>query len=118
MDIGLGARAMRIPVLIQPVPGIGFQARGGEPFALTAEGSTREEALRQLREMIVQQIDAGAEVTTLEVSDTGSSSPISPGLEPPWAPFAGMFQDDPLFDEWQEAIAEYRQRVEEDPDVP
>jgi len=27
-----------------------------------------------------------------------------------------MFRDDPLFDEWQEAIAEYRHNVDEDED--
>jgi hypothetical protein len=29
-----------------------------------------------------------------------------------------MFKDDPWFDEWQQAIAEYRQQVEEDPNIP
>src|SRR5262245_37315998 len=28
----------------------------------------------------------------------------------PWMKIAGMFKDDPLFNEWQQAIAEYRQK--------
>ena len=33
----------------------------------------------------------------------------------PWAKYAGMFKDDPMFDDWQKAIAEYRRKVNEDP---
>ena len=31
---------------------------------------------------------------------------------------AGMFRDDPLFDDWQRAIADYRREVDSDPDAP
>ena len=31
---------MKIAVLIEPVPGNGFRAKGGEPFAMSAEGAT------------------------------------------------------------------------------
>ena len=34
----------------------------------------------------------------------------------PWLAMAGIFRDDPTFDEWQEAIAENRRRDEADPD--
>ena len=34
--------------------------------------------------------------------------------ENPWNAVAGMFRDEPLFDEWQEAIADYRRKVDED----
>ena len=30
----------------------------------------------------------------------------------PWTQVAGMFADDPLFDEWQAAIQDYRRRVD------
>jgi hypothetical protein len=29
----------------------------------------------------------------------------------PWLDGAGMFRDDPLFDDWQRAIAQYRRRT-------
>jgi hypothetical protein len=28
-----------------------------------------------------------------------------------------MFRDNPLYDQWQEAIREYRRQMDEDPDV-
>jgi len=34
----------------------------------------------------------------------------------PLAEFAGMFKDDPMFEDWQRAIAEYRRKVDNDPD--
>jgi hypothetical protein len=36
----------------------------------------------------------------------------------PWLSGAGMFRDDPLFDEWQRAIAEYRREVDGIADAP
>ena len=89
---------MEIAVLIEPVPGKGYRARGGEPFGLEAEGSTKEEALRKLRELIASRIKGGAELVSLNVPAGGN----------PWVSFAGMFKDDRLFDDWQAAIAERR----------
>jgi hypothetical protein len=34
------------------------------------------------------------------------------------APYAGMFKDNPLFDAWQQAIADYRRQVDEEPESP
>jgi hypothetical protein len=36
----------------------------------------------------------------------------------PWVECEGMFKNDPYFDEWQQAIAENRRKVDEDPDIP
>ena len=77
---------MQVSVLIERVPGNGYRAKGGEPFCLSAEGATRDEALQELRHLIEAKVSAGAEVVTLDV-------PIS---DHPWLPFAGMFRDDPL----------------------
>ncbi len=35
----------------------------------------------------------------------------------PLANAAGVFMDDPYFNEWQKAIREYRQSVEDDPEA-
>ena len=36
--------------------------------------------------------------------------------EHPWLSYVGQFEHDPLFDEWQEAIADYRrQQAADDP---
>jgi len=93
---------MQIPVLVEPIIGNGFRARGIEPFGVVAEGTTRDEALRNLRQLLEARLVSGAEIVELEVA----------GAQHAWKPFAGMFKDDPLFDEWQKAIGEYRREVD------
>jgi hypothetical protein len=103
-----GGPAMDIPVLLERVAGDGYRARGLEPFPLTAEGSTRDEALQRLRDLIAQRIPAGAELVSLCIPTTGH----------PWASFAGDLKDDPLLESWKEAMADYRRQMDDDPDVP
>ncbi len=98
---------MTIPVLIEPIANDGFRATGGPPFAVTAQGTTREEALARLREAIDQRMVEGSVLVPLEIDTTE---------ENPWNAVVGMLRDDPLFDEWQEAIAENRRGVDEDAD--
>lgn len=94
---------MQIQVLIEPVPGQGYRAIGGEePFALIAEGPTRDEAIRNLRSLIESKVSAGDEVVTLDI----------PVAAHPWLPFAGMFRDDPLVEEWKQTMAERRSRAD------
>lgn len=99
---------MQIPVLIEPVAGNGYRARGGEPLAVVVEAPTREEALAKLQEALQARLRNGAEIVPLEVAPP----------KHPWMEFAGMFENDPLLEEWKEAMAEYRREVEEDPDYP
>ncbi len=47
----------------------------------------------------------GATVVPLEITPTKQNL---------WVQGAGMFRDDPLFDEWQAAISEYRRQVDQD----
>ena len=99
---------MQIPVLIEPVAGNGYRARGGEPFALTAEGPTREAALARLKEQLRARLEGGAEIVCLEL-----------GPQPhPLADFVGIFKDDPMLDEWKQAMASYRRKIDERPDLP
>jgi hypothetical protein len=100
---------MKVPMLIEPIEGDRFRATVAAPLPLTAEGNTRLEAIRKLEEMLRQRLAAGAELLPLEV----------PVNENPLAPFIGMWKpDDPLFQEWQQAIEEYRKQVDEDASVP
>lgn len=101
---------MQIPILIEPVVGNGYRSRGGEPFALSAEGTTREEVLAKLRAQLQGQLRAGAELLFLDM-------PV-PQDANPWVDGAGMFKDDPYFDQWQQAIAENRRKLDEDPEIP
>ena len=97
---------MQIPVLVERVKGNGYRARGKEPFAVSARGATREEALAKLRAKIQTRLQNGTELVGLEMDPQPH----------PLAEFAGMFKDDPLYDGWQKAIAEYRRQVDNDPD--
>lgn len=96
---------MRIPVLVERVKGNGYRAHGAEPFALSAKGATRDEALAKLRTKIESRLMKGTELVGLE---------IGPELHP-WMEFAGMFRDDPWIDEWEQSMSEYRLEVENDP---
>src|SRR5713101_5788367 len=98
---------MQIPVLIERVARNGYRARGVEPFAVSARGATREEALTNLRTKIEGRLKKGAEIIGLEV---GASSD-------PWMALAGMFKDDPWIDDWKKSVEEYRRKVDEDPDA-
>ena len=121
---------MKIPVLIEAVrshrdmeddenrcPGIArrpassdqvtedhrFRATGGEPFAAAVEADTPEAALDKLRRGIVERVEQGGRITALDL----------PGGFHPWHQVFGMFRDDPLFDEWQQAISDNRRIVDD-----
>jgi hypothetical protein len=99
---------MQIPVLVERIAGNGYRARGMEPFALSAKGATRQEALTRLRAKIRNRLKAGDELVGLE---------IGPQLNP-WLEFAGMFSpEDPMVQEWIQIMAENRRKMDEDPDV-
>jgi hypothetical protein len=100
---------MEIPVLIERRAGNGFQARTSGPLEVTAEGETQDEVLAKVRASIQERLAGGAVVVALHL-------PIQPH---PWAKFAGSWKvDDPLLEEWRQAVEEYRRRVDEDPDAP
>ena len=99
---------MQIPVLIERIARNGYRARGGEPFAVTARGATPEKALARLRSKIESRVKKGGAIVTLELTPAPH----------PLAEFAGMFKDDPLFDEVVKHMAENRRRRNTDPDVP
>src|SRR5438552_3050942 len=95
-----GTPTMQIPVLIEPVTNNGYRVTTGQPLVLTAEGATKEDALQQMRHILQARLSTGAEIALLEISAS----------DHPLAPYAAMFKDNPLFDDWQAAIAEYRQQ--------
>jgi hypothetical protein len=98
---------MQIPILIEPVPGNGYRATGAEPFALTVEAATREEALGKLRELIASKIAGGGQIVALEI----------PEGDNPWLRMAGTLDpDDPLVKEWKLLMEENRRKADEDPD--
>lgn len=98
---------MQIPILVEPVAEKVYRARSGEPLGLTAEGATADEAVQKLREQINARLAAGSKIVPVEVPDTSN----------PWLRIAGMFKDDPLFEEWQEAVAENRKTMDADLEI-
>ncbi len=99
---------MQIPVLIEPVNNNGYRATIGPPVAMAAEGATRDEALGRLQQALQDRLGAGAEISALEVAVQVH----------PLAAYAGMFKDNPLFDAWQQAIADYRRQADQDSEAP
>jgi predicted RNase H-like HicB family nuclease len=97
---------MDIPVIVERVAGNGYRATGAAPFSVSAEGATREEALRKLTEAIEGRLRGGAELVMLHLS----------AVDNPWLKMEGVFKDDPMFEEWQQAIAEYRRERDAEPD--
>jgi predicted RNase H-like HicB family nuclease len=99
---------MQIPVLIEPIAGNGYRARWGQPLAVVVEAPTREEALAKLREQLEARLRNGAEIVPLETAPQPH----------PLAEFAGMFKDDPYFEEVLEIMAANRRKMDRKPKVP
>ncbi len=93
---------MQIPVLIEPIAGNGYRARGGEPLPLVVEAPTREEALAKLQEALRDRLRNGAELVSLEALPQPH----------PLDEFAGMFKDDPFFEEVLVIMAENRRKMD------
>ncbi|MBW3597572.1 MAG: hypothetical protein KY475_09890 [Planctomycetes bacterium] len=93
---------MHIPILIDPISDGGFRASTGAPLELQAEAPSRDEAVDKLRQLIERRIAAGSELAALSID----------GTEHPLARFAGIFKDEPLLQEWKDAMAEYRRQAD------
>jgi hypothetical protein len=99
---------MKIPILIEQTADQSFRATGGEPFAQSVEAGTPEEAIQKFQECVDTKVAQGAKIVSLELPDEMN----------PWLDGAGMFQNDPLFDEWQKTISEQRAEGNKDTEAP
>jgi hypothetical protein len=99
---------MKIPVLIEPISDERYRATGSEPFVGSVEAETPDAALAKLKQLIDDRIAQGARIAMIDL----------PSGTNPWLDMAGIFHDDPFFDEWQQAIADYRHERNENPDAP
>ncbi len=100
---------MQIPVLIERLAGNRFRARSAAAQTFAVEGDTAEESLRLWRDRFASVLPADAEVVCVE------PSPLD---ENPLARFAGDLKDDPLFDDWCQAIEEFRQQRDREDGLP
>jgi hypothetical protein len=96
---------MEIPVLIEPLPnGQGFEARAGEPFAVTVRAPSEHEALSKLEAAVRARVTGRAKLLTLTVN---TGNPMIP---------SGFLPDDQFTRDWMESIAEYRRQKNDEPD--
>jgi hypothetical protein len=73
---------MQIPMLIEPAPGGGFQAKVGEPFNLSANGPTESEASTRLMDLVNGLLARGRKIVALTIADGKASveeQPLSSG---------------------------------------
>lgn len=99
---------MQFPVLVEQTNGNGYRASSSVPFEVSAQGATREEALRNLQNEVETRIKGGAEIVFVDLP-----------VENPWLKMAGIFnKDDPAIQEWKKAMAEYRDQIEKDESYP
>jgi hypothetical protein len=98
--------AVQIPVLVEPLPdGRGFRARSGEPLAMSAEGPTKDEAMRELQKLANGRLGGDAEIIPMEVKSGN-----------PWIDLAGFLPDDDVTRRWQDILRENRRKANESPD--
>lgn len=95
---------MQIPVIIEPVSEHCYRATGGSPLALTVEAATPDKALAQLEQTIKDRLTGGTKLVALDIP-----------LEDPALRYAGILRDNPLYDDWIEAMREYREKVDSEP---
>ncbi|MEB3830778.1 type II toxin-antitoxin system HicB family antitoxin [Phormidium sp. CCY1219] len=94
---------IQLTVAIKSVTEGEFTARILEWADCHASGSTKEEALERLQGEIRDRLD-NSEMYSLEIMPANG--------EHPWMKFAGMYADNPLFDEVLEEIAAYRNEID------
>ena len=95
---------MELPVLVSP-RSAGFRASTGGPFDLSADGPTPDAAVDALRALLVAQLQSG-QVRTLTVTDPTAIIEA-----------AQKVGESPLFEDWVQAVEEYRRQNNTVPDA-
>ena len=98
---------MQIPILIEPLESGRFRAKAGEPFAVSAEGLTAEEATQRLERVVRDSLSAGSRLGVIELGNGAApSSSEKLQLDP-------LPNDHWFFQTMRESIAENRRREDE-----
>lgn len=93
---------MEYTVLLQPQHKGGFKAMIPALPKCRSIGATEEEALTNLRASLHKLLEK-SKLISLKVEDNSREND-------PWLPMAGMWRDDPTWDEYQRFIKKHRQR--------
>ncbi len=94
---------MEYPVLIQPKRGGGYKAAIPMLPKCHSTGATEAEALANLRSVLSKFLQK-AKITSIQIDENGQRQ------NDPWLAMAGMWRDDPTWDEYQRLIKKYRKR--------
>jgi hypothetical protein len=92
---------MEIPIVVEPTPQGLFRAQAPPPLTSVGEGPTIDLAMANLRLELNKELQGGKKIVMLDI-DGGT------GRLHPWLEMTGWLKDDPLFEEWQAIIKEYR----------
>jgi len=94
---------MTLSIFVQPSIGNGYTAKVlGWPEIIVA-GETKEEALEKIKSAIDLRLGEG-EIIRLQYEP--------PTKEHAWMKFAGMWKDDPTFDDFLDEIRAYREELD------
>jgi hypothetical protein len=92
---------MQVTVFVEQLDEQTYRAETAQPVALVTEGRTRDEAIEQLRVLVQRRLTAG-EMVWLDLPEVA--------VPHPWAPFAGIWKDNPDLDAVLEHIAAERRK--------
>ena len=91
-------------ILIETPKSGGYRATAVGFPNCRAKGETRELALQNIQQLLIDRLSQ-SEIVTLKIE--------YPRLGHPWMQFAGMFQNDPQFEDMLTDIQTYRQEIAE-----
>jgi hypothetical protein len=94
---------MQIPVVVESVGSGHFRAYVSSPFQAIGEGKTQDEAVSKVHEQLQNEIKAGKQIVMVDVPAKE---------ENPWMAIAGSLKDNPLLEEWKEAMEEFRHQCD------
>lgn len=95
--------SLKYDVLLEQVNNNGYSAQLLAWPDYTVQASTREEALKQIRTIILERL-AKAEIVTLEIQPEETTHS--------WLPFAGMWADNPDMEEFREEMERNRSEID------
>lgn len=97
---------MQVLILIEPTEDGRFRAKVGEPFGVSAEGKSAEEAAQKVQTILQDRLRTGSRLALLELGNRSPTTPPPLHLEP-------LPGEDRFFQNMREAIAENRQQENE-----
>jgi len=102
---------MVFDVILLKEPNNGYLARPIMWPDVVAQGATEQEALDRVKKLI-RDLFSAARLVQVEV-DVPEEKVVNP-----WVAKAGMFADDVTWEDFQQAMADYRRQVDESPEEP